>query len=130
MADSVVKIGATAIAVVLCLVVDIALDSIGIKTPYLPFLPGVVAGTVMGGFGGALWATLFSSLGLWYFFLTGDGFSLPSLCDFAHLCVFIGIALFTAWVIDGLRRSNAELVRDNVVLGCKVSTLLHRVRAP
>jgi len=130
MADSVIEIAATAIVVALCLAVDIALDSIGIKTPYLPFLPGVVAGTVIAGFGGALWATLLSALGLWFFFLTSEGSGLPGICDFAHLCVFIGIALFTAWVIDGLRRSNAELVRDNVVLGCKISTLLHRVRAP
>jgi hypothetical protein len=68
-------------------------------------------------------------LGLWYFFLPADRLGLPTYSDFAHLCVFAGVALFIAWVIDGLRRSNAALARDNVVLGCKISTLLHRGRA-
>jgi K+-sensing histidine kinase KdpD len=130
MSDSVIKIAATGVGVALCLAVDIALDAIGIRTPYLTVLPAVVGSSVMAGFGAALWATLLSSLGLWYFFLPAGRLGLPDYSDLGHLCVFAGVALFIAWVIDRLRRSNAELVRDNVVLGCKISTLLHRSRAP
>jgi K+-sensing histidine kinase KdpD len=129
MTDSVIKIAATGVCVALCLAVDIGLDTIGIKTPYLTFLPAVVGSSLLAGFGSALWATLLSSLGLWYFFLPADRLGLPTYSDIAHLGVFAGVALFIAWVIDGLRRSNAALARDNVVLGCKISTLLHRSRA-
>ena len=130
MADSVIKIAVISVAVALCLAVDCIFDSMGIKTPYLTLLPAVVGASFIAGFGAALLATIFSSLGLWCLFLTSRGHSLPSYSDFAHLCVFAAVSLFIAWVIDGLRRSNAELVRDNVILGCKITTLLHRARAP
>lgn len=126
MSDMVTRMTSAGLVVALCLAIDIALDSLEIKTPYIALLPAIVGSCALGGFGAALWATLFSALGLLYFFIPPAGFAMPDYSDFAHLAVFVAVSLFTCWVIDGLRRSNNELSRDNVVLGCKISTLLSR----
>ncbi len=123
------KISVIGLCVGLCLLLDIALDSLEIKTPYLTLMPAIVGACAIGGFGAALWAIFFSSLGLLYFFILPMGSALPIYCDLAHLGVFIGIALFACWIIDGLKRTNAQLSRDNVVLGCKISVLLNRIKA-
>lgn len=123
------KIAATGIAVALCLVVDIVLDTMGIKTPYLAFMPAIIGSCALGGFGSALWATFFSCIGLWAFFIPREVSGVPSYGDTAHFAVFIGISLFSCWVIDGLKRANEQLERDNVALGFKVSLLLNRRKA-
>lgn len=123
------KITAIGFGVVLCLAIDIALNSMEIKTPYIALLPGIAGACAIGGFSAALWAIFFSTLGLWYFFIPPGGFALPDFGDFAHLCVFVGVSAFVCWVIDGLRRSNDALSKDNVVLGCKISNLLNRHKA-
>lgn len=129
MSDLVTKVTTSGLGVAVCLVADIALDAMEIKTPYLAFMPAIVGSCALGGFSAALWATLFSSLGLLYFFIPPTGFVLPSFADLAHLFVFVAVSLFVCWVIDSQRRSNDQLSRDNVVLGCKISTLLARAKS-
>jgi K+-sensing histidine kinase KdpD len=129
MSDLVTKVTASGFGVAVCLVVDIALDAADIKTPYLAFMPAIVGACALGGLSAALWATFFSSLGLLYFFIPPSGFALPNFSDLAHLLVFVGVSLFVCWVIDSQRRSNHELSRDNVILGCKISTLLARTKS-
>lgn len=130
MSDSVITIAATAFGVAVSLAVDAALSSMGIKTPYIAFVPTIVGTCALAGFGGALWAILFSSLAVWCFVLPDAGEGMLSYGDFGHLCVFIGVNMFVCWIIDGLRRQNAELSRDNVTLGCKISALLGRDQTP
>lgn len=127
--DLMVRITSTGLCVALCIALEIALESLNVTAPYLVFLPAIAGVCAIGGVSAALWAVLFSTVGLWYFFIPPFGFAVPSYTDIAHLCVFVGVALFVCWVIQGLRRSNDELSRDNVALGCKVSTLLKRSRA-
>src|SRR5579862_781837 len=111
-----------------CVGVEMVLEAVNTSAPYLVFLPVVAGACALSGVGAAMWAILFSALSLWYFFLPPYGFSLPGYADLANLSVFVGVALFVCWVIDGLRRANDALTRDNVVLGCKISTLLTRAR--
>lgn len=130
MSDSVITIAATAFAVAVSLAVDVALSSMGIKTPYIAFVPAIVGSCALAGFGAGLWAILFSSLAVWCFVLPDGAEGLLGYSDFGHLCVFIGVNMFVCWIIDGLRRQNAALARDNVALGCKISALLGRNHAP
>jgi len=130
MSDSVITIAATAFGVAVSLAVDFALASMGIKTPYIAFVPAIVGSCALAGFGTGLWAILFSSFAVWYFVLPDGSEGLLSYGDFGHLCVFIGVNMFICWVIDAQRRQNAALTHDNVVLGCKISALLGRDHAP
>ncbi len=104
------------------------LDQLEINAPYLSFLPAIVGSCALGSFTLAVWALTLSSIGLWFFFIPPVGFGMPGLTDLAHLGVFVVIALFVCWLIDGLRQSNEELSRDNVTLGVKLSTLMARIR--
>ena len=54
----------------------------------------------------------------------------PGRADLAHLCVFVIVACFGCWVIDGLRRTREELSRDNAFLGRKIALLLRRKKIP
>jgi K+-sensing histidine kinase KdpD len=127
--DLTVRTVAIGLCVGLCISLEVALEYLSISAPYLVFLPAIAGACALGGFGAALWAIFFSTAGLWYFFVPPFGFALPSFNDFAHLCVFVGVASFVCWVIDRLRRANDELSRDNVMLGCKISTLLTHAKA-
>lgn len=129
MSDLVSKMTTSGLGVALCLAVDIALDAFEIKTPYLAFMPAIVGCCALGGMSMALWAIFFSTLGLVYFFIPPSGFAMPSYGDIAHLLVFVGVSIFICWVIDSQRRSNDQLSRDNVILGCKISTLLARAKS-
>jgi K+-sensing histidine kinase KdpD len=119
----------SASAVALCLLFAEVLDRCGIAVPYLAFIPAIVGCCALGGWALASWALVFSALGLWFFFLPPTGFGWPEYGDAAHLVVFIGVAYFVCWIIDGQRRANVALSRDNVALGCKISSLLKRTKA-
>jgi K+-sensing histidine kinase KdpD len=127
--DFTVKLATVGSCVALCIGVEYGLEICHVTAPYLIFLPAIAGTCAIGGLGTALWAIFFSTIGLWYFFIPPYGFSVPDYTDFAHLCVFVGVSCFVCWVIDSLRRTNDELSRDNVALGCKVSTLLMRYKA-
>ncbi len=116
-------------AVAPCVVLAEFLSSVGIKVPYLSFIPAIVGCCAVGGWALASWALVFSAMGLWYFFLPPTGFAWPEHGDAAHLIVFIVVSFFVCWIIEGQRRANDALSRDNVALGCKVSTLLSRIKA-
>lgn len=118
-----------ALGIVPCAVLAELLRRAGVDVPYLCFLVGIVACCAFGGWALAAWALVFSALGLWYFFLPPSGFGWPEYSDAAHLIVFIGVSFFACSIIDGQRRANDELTRDNVVLGCKLSSLLKRAKA-
>jgi K+-sensing histidine kinase KdpD len=124
--DLLFRVALTALAVILSSAVERALETLQVNAPYLVFLPVITGACAFYGFGMGLCAIALSAVGLWYFFIPPNGFDLPNSADFAHLCVFIAVAYFGCRIVDGLRRSNDELSRDNVVLGCKVSTLLSR----
>ncbi|HKT17762.1 MAG TPA: DUF4118 domain-containing protein [Stellaceae bacterium] len=124
--DLMSRLAVTALAVVLAITIEGLLETVKVSTPYLVFLPVVTGICALSGFGMGLCAILFSALGLWYFFIPPHGFDLPSPADFMHLCVFVTVAFFGCWIIDGLKRANDELSRDNFVLGCKISMLLSR----
>lgn len=112
-----------------CLAIAELLNAVGIAVPYLCFLVGIVGCCAVGGWALGSWALVFSAVGVWCFFLppTGDGW--PEYSDAAHLIVFIVVSFFACWIIDGQRRANDALTRDNVALGCKISALLKRVKA-
>jgi K+-sensing histidine kinase KdpD len=129
LSDLVVKMATVASCVGLCIGLETALEVCHVSAPYLIFLPAIAGACAISGLGTALWAICFSAIGLWYFFIPPYGFSVPDYTDFGHLCVFVGVSCFVCWVIDSLRRTNDELSRDNVVLGCKISTLLTRNKA-
>ena len=112
-----------------CCLFALWLDQFAVNAPYLSFLPAIVGCCALGSFGLAMWALLLSTIGLWFWFIPPTGFGIPCATDLAHLGVFIVITLFVCWVIDGLRQSNAELSRDNVTLGVKLSTLMARIRS-
>jgi K+-sensing histidine kinase KdpD len=126
------NIGLTAVtaafAVALCTATAVALNACGIAVPYLCFVAGIVGCCAVGGWALASWALVFSALGIWYFFLPPTGFGWPEYSDAAHLIVFVVVSYFVCWIIDGQRRANDALSRDNVALGCKLSTLLSRVK--
>jgi K+-sensing histidine kinase KdpD len=104
------------------------LNACGIVVPYLCFIVAIVGCCAVGGWALASWALVFSSFGLWFFFLPPTGFAWPQYSDAGHLVVFVGVAFFVCWIVDGQRRVNDELSRDNVALGCKLSALLRRVK--
>lgn len=117
-----------AFAIALCTAAAEALNACGIVVPYLCFLGGIVGCCAVGGWALAAWALAFSTAGLWYFFVPASGDGWPEYSDAAHLVVFIGVAYFVCWIIDGQRRANDALSRDNVALGCKISALLRRAK--
>lgn len=118
-----------AVAVVPSLALAEFLRAVGVDVPYLCFIIAIVACCAIGGWALASWALVFSSVGLWYFFLPPTGYGWPEYSDAAHLIVFVCVAYFVCWIIDGQRRANDALARDNVALGCKISALLNRVKA-
>ena len=118
-----------ALAVAGCALLAEAFAAFGIDVPYLCFIIAIVACCAIGGWGLAAWALVFSAVGIWDFFLPPTGFGWPQYSDAAHLVVFIIVAFFVCWIIDGQRRAVDALSRDNVVLGCKVSALLKRAKA-
>jgi K+-sensing histidine kinase KdpD len=120
-------IGATAAVAASCLLAG-WLELIEVDAPYLVLFPVVAGCCAIGGFALAMWSLVLSGVGLVYFFIPPRGFSIPCLTDLMHLGVFVATALFVCWIIDGLKRSNEELSRDNVTLGVKLSTLLKRIR--
>lgn len=124
--DILFRIALTALAVIVSVGIELLLESLDAAAPYLVFLPTIIGACALGGFGMALFAIGFSALGLWFFFIPPSGLDIPNAADFAHLCIFLSVAAFGCWIIDGLRRSNDALTRDNVVLGCKISLLLHQ----
>ncbi|HZW50362.1 MAG TPA: DUF4118 domain-containing protein [Rudaea sp.] len=127
--DLMSRLAVTALAVVLAIAIEGLLESAKVSAPYLVFLPIITGVCAISGFAMGLCAIFFSTLGLVYFFIPPDGFDLPSSADFMHLCVFITVAFFGCWIIDGLKRTNDELSRDNFVLGCKVSILMSRKKS-
>jgi len=118
-----------ALAVTGCALLAEAFAAFGIDVPYLCFIIAIVACCALGGWALAAWALVFSAVGLWDFFLPPTGFGWPRYSDAGHLVVFIIVAFFVCWIIDGLRRANNALSRDNVVLGCKITALLKRAKA-
>jgi K+-sensing histidine kinase KdpD len=118
-----------ALAVTGCALLAEAFAAFGIDVPYLCFIIAIVACCALGGWALAAWALVFSAVGLWDFFLPPNGFGWPKYSDAGHLLVFIIVAFFVCWIIDGLRRANNALSRDNVVLGCKITALLKRAKA-
>ena len=118
-----------AFAVTGCALLAEAFAAFGIDVPYLCFIIAIVACCALGGWGLAAWALVFSAVGIWDFFLPPSGFGWPKYSDAGHLIVFIIVAFFVCWIIDGLRRANSALSRDNVVLGVKLSALLKRAKA-
>jgi K+-sensing histidine kinase KdpD len=118
-----------AVAVACCALLAGAFAAAGIDVPYLCFIIAIVACCAFGGWTLAAWALVFSAVGLWNFFLPPTGFGWPRYSDTAHLIVFVIVAFFVCWIIDGLRRANDALSRDNVVLGCKITALLKRAKA-
>ena len=126
---TVLSAAVAAFAVTICALLAAAFAACGIDVPYLCFIIAIVACCALGGWGLAAWALVFSAVGLWDFFLPPSGFGWPRYSDAGHLIVFIIVAFFVCWIIDGLRRANDALSRDNVVLGVKVSALLRRAKA-
>jgi K+-sensing histidine kinase KdpD len=118
-----------AVAVTGCALLAAAFAACGIDVPYLCFIIAIVACCALGGWALAAWALVFSAVGLWDFFLPPSGLGWPKYSDTAHLIVFVIVAFFVCWIIDGLRRANDALSRDNVVLGVKLSALLKRAKA-
>ncbi len=118
-----------AFAVAVCALLAEAFALFGIDVPYLCFIVAIVVCCTLGGWSLAAWALVFSAVGLWDFFLPPSGFGWPKYSDAGHLAVFIIVAFFVCWIIDGLRRANDTLSRDNVVLGCKLTALLKRAKA-
>jgi K+-sensing histidine kinase KdpD len=118
-----------ALAVTVSAVLAGTFAAFGIDVPYLCFIISIVACCALGGWALAVWALVFSTVGLWDFFLPPNGFGWPKYSDAGHLIVFIIVAFFVCWIIDGLRRANDALSRDNVVLGCKITALLKRAKA-
>jgi K+-sensing histidine kinase KdpD len=118
-----------ALAVTGCALLAEAFAACGIDVPYLCFIIAIVACCALGGWELAVWALVFSAAGLWDFFLPPSGFGWPKYSDAGHLLVFVIVAFFVCWIIDGLRRANNALSHDNVVLGCKITALLKRAKA-
>lgn len=127
--DTVLTAAIAAVGVAACAALAGMLHALGVDVPYLCFMVAIVACCAVGGWALASWALIFSAVGLWCFFLPRSGFRWPRYGDGAHLIVFIAVAFFVCWIIDGQRRANHALSRDNVALGCKVSTLLRRAKA-
>lgn len=128
-ANIVLSAAVAAFAVAACAVLAKAFAAFGIDVPYLCFIIAIVACCALGGWALAAWALVFSAVGLWDFFLPPTGFGWPRYSDAAHLIVFVIVAFFVCWIIDGLRRANDALSRDNVVLGVKLTALLKRAKA-
>jgi len=118
-----------AFAVAVCAFLASIFAAFGIDVPYLCFIIAIVACCTLGGWSLAAWALVFSAVGIWDFFLPLSHSGWPKYADAGHLFVFIIVAFFVCWIIDGLRRTNNALSRDNVMLGCKISALLKRAKA-
>lgn len=127
--DLVLSAVAAAVAVAPCVVIAKFLSVYDVDVPYLCFIPAIVGCCAIGGWALASWALIHSALGLWYFFLPPAGFIWPEYGDATHLVVFIVVCFFVCWIIDGQRRANFALSRDNFALGCKISALLQRIKA-
>ncbi|HEY3916667.1 MAG TPA: DUF4118 domain-containing protein [Stellaceae bacterium] len=127
--DIVLTAAIAGIAVAVCVVLAEVLHAWGIDVPYLCFILAIVCCCAVGGWALASWALIFSAAGLWCFFVPPTGFGWPEYSDAGHLIVFVGVAFFVCWIIDGQRRAVDALSRDNVALGCKVSALLRRAKA-
>lgn len=125
----VLTVAIAALAVVPCIVLAELLRMFSIDVPYLCFIVAIVGCCAIGGWALASWALVFSALGLWYFFVPATGYGWPEYGDAAHILVFIVVSYFICWIVDGQRRANDALTRDNVALGCKLSTLLKRAKA-
>lgn len=120
----------TAFVVILSAAIARVFEVLDVRTAYLVFLPVITGACAIGGLGLGLWAAGLSALALWCLFLSPDGFIPPGRADLAHLCVFVIVACFGCWVIDGLRRTREELSRDNAFLGQKIALLLRRKKTP
>ncbi|HEV8013946.1 MAG TPA: DUF4118 domain-containing protein [Stellaceae bacterium] len=127
--DIVVSAVIAALAVALCVLLSEILRTGGVDVPYLCLILAIVGCCAIGGWALASWALVFSAVGLWYFFLPPTGSGWPEYSDAAHLIVFIAVSFFVCWIVDGQRRANDALARDNVALGCKLSALLRRAKA-
>ena len=112
-----------------CALLAEAFAACGIDVRDFCFIIAIVACCALGGAGHSRLGLVFSAVGLWDFFLPPNGFGWPKYSDAGHLVVFIIVAFFVCWIIDGLRRANDALSRDNVVLGCKITALLKRAKA-
>ena len=127
--DIVISAAVAAIAVVPCVLLAEILRSLSVDVPYLCFIIAIVGCCAIGGWALASWALVFSAVGLWYFFLPPTGSGWPEYADAGHLIVFVAVSFFVCWIVDGQRRANNALARDNVALGCKISALLRRAKA-
>jgi K+-sensing histidine kinase KdpD len=127
--DIVLSAVIAALAVAPCVLLADVLRTINVDVPYLCLIIAIVGCCAIGGWALAAWALVFSAVGLWYFFLPPTGTGWPEYADAAHLIVFIAVSYFVCWIVDGQRRANDALARDNVALGCKLSALLRRVKA-
>jgi K+-sensing histidine kinase KdpD len=124
------RILTTTFVVILSAAIARVFEFLDVRTAYLVFLPVITGACAIGGLGLGLWAAGLSALALWCLFLSPDGLMPPGRADLAHLCVFVIVACFGCWVIDGLRRTREELSRDNAFLGRKIALLLRRKKAP
>jgi K+-sensing histidine kinase KdpD len=119
----------TALGVGACVAFGLLLEAMNVSAPYLVFVPAIAGSCAIAGFSAGVWAIFLSTFGLWFFFLPPEGFTMPSYGELGHLCVFVLVTVFLCWIIDGQRRSNNALSRDNIMLGFKISTLLNRKKA-
>ncbi len=129
LSSRIVGFAKTGLGVGVCVTIGLILESMNVSAPYLVFLPAIAGSCAIAGFRAGLWAIFLSTIGLWLFFLPPDGFELPSYAELGHLAVFVIVTVFLCWIIDGQRRSNDALSRDNVMLGFKISTLMNRNKA-
>ena len=130
LSGAVSQISVTAFVVILSAGIARLFEFFDVRTAYLVFLPVITGACAIGGVFLGMCAAGLSALALWCLFLSPDGFTAPGRADLAHLCVFVIVACFGCWVIDGLRRTREELSRDNAFLGRKIALLLHRKKTP
>ncbi|MGH7036232.1 MAG: DUF4118 domain-containing protein [Stellaceae bacterium] len=126
LSSAISQILATAFVVILSAAIARLFEFFDVRTAYLVFLPVITGACAIGGVALGLCAAGLSAVALWCLFLSPDGFMPPGRADLAHLCVFVIVACFGCWVIDGLRRTREELSRDNAFLGRKIALLLRR----
>jgi len=102
-----------------------ACSTLEVEAPYLPFLPGIVMSSLLGGLRLGAVATLLSGGSLRFCFVKPCySLALPGAADALHLLLFLAVALLICYAIDKLMRSNDALSRDNFALGHKVFLLL------
>ena len=90
---------------------------------FLAFLPGIILCSRFHDASAGIASAVLSGLALWDWFVPPDGFALPNRQDTLHLLVFVALALFICWILRRDRRSNDELMRENVELGHKLFLL-------